>query len=66
MLEAAHKMKRRLLSGHEAEVVNQETVIAMDIDIYKQGLVRLLPEGWLYTATAPTILDNIYTMKVSI
>lgn len=57
-------MNRRLLSGHEVELVSQEEANGMDLEIHKHGLVRILPEGWLYSGTVPTFLDNIYKMKI--
>ena len=68
MLPAAHSnMNRRLLSGNEVEeVISQGTAKDMDLAFHKHGLVRILPEGWLYSGKVPTYLDNIYTMTVSI
>ena len=57
-------MNKRLLSGHEFEEVNEEQAKDMRLDVFTHGLVRILPEGWLYPTSATTILDKIQTMKV--
>lgn len=57
-------MSRRLLSGHEVEKATEEVVTNTKMIPFLHGMVRILPEGWLYPGTAPTFLDKIQTMKV--
>ncbi|XP_050726723.1 sulfotransferase 1C4-like isoform X2 [Eriocheir sinensis] len=56
-------MSKRLLSGHEVEQVGEEELKDIDYDIFRHGMVRILPEGWLYPSTATTFLDKIYNME---
>ena len=57
-------MSMQLLSGHMVEQVSEEEVNNMEIVPYVRGIVRLLPEGWLYPWSATNFLDKIYNMKV--
>ncbi|XP_063864878.1 sulfotransferase 1A1-like isoform X1 [Scylla paramamosain] len=57
------KMSRQLLSGHKVEQASEEEVTSMEIVPFVRGMVRILPEGWLYPGSAPTYLDKIYNMK---
>ncbi|KAK8405092.1 hypothetical protein O3P69_001582 [Scylla paramamosain] len=46
-------MSRQLLSGHKVEQASEEVVKNMKILSFIHGVVRILPEGWLYPGTAP-------------
>ncbi|MPD05315.1 Estrogen sulfotransferase [Portunus trituberculatus] len=56
-------MSRQLLSGHKVEQASEEVVKNMKILPFIHGVVRILPEGWLYPGTAPTFIDRIHSVK---
>lgn len=58
-------MSKRLLNGHDVEQVGEEQLKDLGYDIFPHGMVRILPEGWLYPSSATTFLDKIYNMEVS-
>ncbi|XP_045132232.1 sulfotransferase 1C4-like [Portunus trituberculatus] len=57
------KMSRQLLSGHKVEQASEEEVKKMEMVPFVRGIVRILPEGWLYPWSATIFLDKIYNMK---
>ncbi|XP_063878075.1 sulfotransferase 1E1-like isoform X1 [Scylla paramamosain] len=56
-------MSRQLLSGHKVKQESEEVVKNMKMLPFIHGVVRILPEGWLYPGTAPTFIDRISNMK---
>lgn len=51
------------MSGHKVEQASEEVVKNMKMIPFLHGLVRILPEGWLYPGTAPTFIDRIHSVK---
>ncbi|XP_045132110.1 sulfotransferase family cytosolic 1B member 1-like isoform X2 [Portunus trituberculatus] len=56
-------MSRQLLSGHKVEQASEEEVKKMEMVPFVRGIVRILPEGWLYSWSATNFLNKIYNMK---
>lgn len=62
-------MKQRLISGHEVVAMDEEwleRVRKHQSMQFKHGVVRLMPEGWLYPAAASIYLDKLQTFEVSV
>ncbi|KAK4320406.1 hypothetical protein Pmani_008715 [Petrolisthes manimaculis] len=57
--------KQRLLTGHEVEPMSEEwfTKKAQGHSTFTHGIVRILPDGWLYPGTTPRFLDRIQSVK---
>ncbi|KAK4307670.1 hypothetical protein Pmani_020579 [Petrolisthes manimaculis] len=58
--------KQRLLTGHEVKPMSEEwlTKMAEEQSTYKHGVVRILPDGWLYPGTTPRFLNRIQSFKI--
>lgn len=56
----------RLLTGHEVESMSEEWLakLADNQSTYKHGVIRILPDGWLYPAASPRFLNRIQSFKV--
>ncbi|XP_045111116.1 sulfotransferase 1A1-like isoform X2 [Portunus trituberculatus] len=60
------KMKQWLISGHEVVTMDDEWLERIrkhQSMQYKHGVVRLMPEGWLYPATSAIFLDKLQTFE---
>lgn len=51
------------MNGQEYQELKDEEVKDIGCDIFLHGVVRILPEGWLYPALSVKYLDKIQTMK---
>ncbi|KAK3871889.1 hypothetical protein Pcinc_022990 [Petrolisthes cinctipes] len=54
-------MARKLLTGQVVQEVSEEWKerVGKDLQEYKQGVVRILPEGWIYPGVSPFFLDKL-------
>ncbi|XP_069195419.1 sulfotransferase 1A1 isoform X2 [Procambarus clarkii] len=58
-------MSNQLASGHEVVAMSEEWMASMaqEQTLYKQGMVRLLPDGWLLPTSFTQYADTIYNFK---
>ncbi|XP_071533392.1 sulfotransferase 1A1-like [Panulirus ornatus] len=58
-------MSVRLRSGHVVEPVSEEWLAKMEKiqKLYNHGMVRLIPDGWLYPTVFTNFADKIYNFK---
>ncbi|XP_069168142.1 sulfotransferase 1A1 [Procambarus clarkii] len=58
-------MSKQLASGHEVVAMSEEWLARMEQEqtLYEQGMVRLLPDGWLLPTAFTQYADNIYNFK---
>ncbi|KAK4320237.1 hypothetical protein Pmani_008888 [Petrolisthes manimaculis] len=64
-IKGGRMSKQRLLTGHEVEPMSEEwlTKMAQEQSTYEHGVVRILPDGWLYPGTTPRFLNRIQSFK---
>ncbi|KAK3871144.1 hypothetical protein Pcinc_023706 [Petrolisthes cinctipes] len=57
--------KERLLTGQEVEHMSEAwlTKMAEEQSNFTHGVVRILPDGWLYPGTTPRFLNRIQSVK---
>lgn len=60
--------KQRLLTGHEVEPMSEEWLAktAENHETFKHGVIRILPDGWLFPGTTPRFLNRLQNFKVII
>lgn len=60
--------KQRLLTGHEVEPMSEEWLAKMAEThaTFNHGIVRILPDGWLFPGTTPRFLNRVQSFNVSI
>nr|XP_053635459.1 sulfotransferase 1C4-like [Cherax quadricarinatus] len=56
----------KLVSGHEVVVMSDEWLarLGKEQQLYKEGMVKLMPDGWLLPAAFTRIADKIYNFKL--
>lgn len=56
------------MTGHDYEPMSEEWMAkkAETHKRYKHGVIRILPDGWLYPGTTPRFLNRIQSFKVNI
>ncbi|XP_042240620.1 sulfotransferase 1E1-like isoform X2 [Homarus americanus] len=56
---------QRLRSGHEVVPMSEEWLTRLEKDqkMYKQGMIRLMPDGWLYPTAFINFADRIYNFE---
>ncbi|KAK4288844.1 hypothetical protein Pmani_038157 [Petrolisthes manimaculis] len=57
--------KQLLLTGHDVEPMSEEwlTKMAEEQSTFRHGVVRILPDGWLYPSNTPRFLNRIQSFK---